>query len=353
MSKHKSPLKTGDELGSCLIRELIGRGKDTEVYVAFAPGLRQEVAIKTLRLAGTSTGELDACFREDMQPIAELKHPNIVRIYDFDVTDDRYYIIMELIKGTGLRDLIFRHPTGLERNETVRIFNQLASAVATAHDHKVVHGNIKPDNVLLDLKQRPVLTDFIIPCLHRRRSELGWVPNPTYLAPEQLTANRSMPESDIYALGILLYEMATGDVPFKGKPQDIIDQHQNVSPIPPAQINVNLDPRINSVIMQALNKQPMSRFSSARDMLAALENEEVQSEFSTLALNRNDMQAPLKRASEIRRFRETRLADPEPESAIESVAGSIPKPSPRPQILWLGAALLIIVVIVLAALFLF
>lgn len=347
MSEHKSPLKAGDELGSYLIREFIGRGKDTEVYLAFAPELKQDVAIKTLRLKTDLTAELTTCFREDMQAIAGLKHPNIMRIYDFDVTADRYYIIMELIQGTGLRDMISTHPTGLGRNDTVRIFSQLASAVAAAHDHHVVHGNIKPDNVLLDLKQRPVLTDFLIPCLHQRRVELGWTPNPTYLAPEQLTANRAMPESDIYALGILLYEMVTGDVPFKGKPQAIIAQHQTVIPIPPAQVNVNLDPRIDRVIMKALNKQPMSRYLSARDMLAALESEEVQGEFSTVSLNRNELQESRKRASEIKRFHETRLADSEPVSG-PSVSDS------SPQIKWFGVAVLIIViVIILAAIVLF
>jgi serine/threonine protein kinase len=85
----------------------------------------------------------------------------------------------------------------------------------------------------LDPKQRPVLTDFTIPCLQKHRSEQEWKSSPTYLAPEQITANHAMPESDIYALGILLYEMVTGDVPFKGNPQDIIEQHQNIEPIPP------------------------------------------------------------------------------------------------------------------------
>ncbi len=340
-------LKVGHQLGPCLIREFIGRGKDSEVYRAFYPDLKQEVAIKTLRTSTTPTPELVGCFREELQPVAELKHPNIVRIYDFGVAEDRYYVIMELIKNTGLRDLISAHPTGLERNETMRIFSQLASAVAAAHDHKVVHGNIKPDNVLVDPKQRPVLTDFIIPCLHKHRSEHGWAFSPTYLAPEQITANRAMPESDIYALGILLYEMVTGDVPFKGKPQEIIKQHQDVTPTSPGQINANLDPRIDRVIMKALNKQPMSRYSSARDMLAALENEEVVSEFSTVSLNRNDLTDNKKRASEIKHFHETRLDEPDvinlPDAPAETSS----------QTLWLFGALLIIAVIVLAALFLF
>ena len=343
MSEQKSPLKVGDQLGPCLIRDFVGRGKDTEVYLAFYPDLKQEVALKTLRLP---TPELIACFHEDMQPIAELKHPNIMRIYHFGVTEDRYYIIMERIVGTGLRDLISSHPTGIARDETMRIFSQLASAVATAHDHKVVHGNIKPDNVLLDPKLRPVLTDFLIPCLHKHRSELGWTANPNYLSPEQLTANRAMPESDIYALGILLYEMVTGDVPFKGKPQEIIDQHQSVNPIPPSQVNVHLDPRIDRVIMKALNKQPMARYSSARDMLAALENKEVQGEFSTISLSRKDLTETKKRASEIKRFHETRLDDPEPVSTPDSTSRL------SRQTLWIGVALVIIVLVMLSVVFL-
>jgi serine/threonine-protein kinase len=343
MSEPTTQLKPSQQIGPCIVRDFIGRGKDTEVYRAFYPDLKQEVALKILHSKAGSPEKMAACFRQDMQPIADLKHPNIMRVFGFGVAEGRYYIIMELIEGTGLRDLISAHPTGLDRDETMRIFSQLASAVATAHDLHVVHGNIKPDNVLLDPKQRPVLTDFSIPCLQEHRSDLGWTSTPAYLAPEQITASRAMPESDIYALGILLYEMVTGDVPFKGTAQEVSDQHKTAQPVPPGEINVSLDPRIDRAIMKALDKLPMSRYSSARVMLAALESQEVKDQFSTVSLSRKDMEEPRRRASEIKRFQQARLDDTETESVSITESSST---------MWMGAALIIAVVIMLAALFL-
>lgn len=311
MSDNKPQVKIGEQIGPCIVRELLGRGRNTAVYRAFYPALKQEVALKILQSSTTPTAEMAVCFKDDMQPIAQLKHPNIMRIFDVGSSENQYYyIIMELVEGTGLRDLISTHLTGLGRDEYMRIFSQLASAVATAHDQNVVHGNLKPDNVLLDVSLRPVLTDFSIPCLQEHRSDRGWLGAPAYLAPEQAASGQAMIESDIYALGILLYEMVTGDVPFKGGSYEaIIQQHQHDDPTPPSQIKVGLDPRIERVILNALNKAPMARYSSARAMLVALENEDVKSQFSTVSLNRKDMPDIKKRQSEIRRFEQARLDD--------------------------------------------
>ncbi len=350
MSENKPQVKIGDQVGPCMVRELLGRGRDTAVYRAFYPELKQEVALKILRSDTLPTAEMTVCFKEEMQPIANLKHPNIMRIFDYGAVENRYYyVIMELVVGTGLRDLISGHPAGLERDEYIRIFNQLASAVGTAHDQNVVHGNLKPDNVLLDERKRPVLTDFSIPCLKEHGSDEGWIGAPAYLAPEQATSGKASIESDIYALGVLLYEMVTGDVPFKGSSYAaIVKQHQEVAPTPPSQIKVGLDPRIERVILKALDKTPMSRYSSARVMLSSLESEEVSHQFSTVSLNRNDIPGAKKRQSEIRRFEQARLEDA-PGRASDSTA----LPS-RQNLLMMGLVVIfVIVVIVLAALVIF
>lgn len=231
---------SGLTLGKYTIQGLIGRGRKTEVYRTFHPDLKRDAALKIFFPSAPKTPELAASFRREAQAVAALKHPNIVQVYDFDIKDDHYYMVMELIEGTSLRDLISADPTGLDRDNTVRIFSQIASAVAYAHDQKTVHGNLKPDNVLLDASQRPVLTDFTLPCMMEHGQvvpDTAGSSIPTYLSPEQISQGTVDAQSDMYALGILLYEIATGDVPFKGDTRArIADQHLKAAPTPPSQI---------------------------------------------------------------------------------------------------------------------
>jgi len=308
-----SRLLPGNRIGKYTITGLLGRGRKTEVYRAFHPDLKREVAIKLYSPQGEKTPELTACFRREVQAIAALKHPNIVRIYDFDSGGDYYYLVMEFIEGTNLRDLLSLHRTGLNREDALRIFSQLASAVAFAHDQGVVHGNITPDNVLLDTNQRPVLMDFRIPCLVENDQAAFDTPgegSPTYLAPEQITQGPLNIRSDIYALGIVFYEMITGDVPFKGDTREsVLSQHLNTPPTPPSVLSIGLDPRIEHVILKALNKNPVDRYHSPRDMLVDLEREEAAGQYETLNIDREMVGAVRKRQSEIMRFEMSRTDD--------------------------------------------
>jgi serine/threonine protein kinase len=306
MSQNKSlQLMPGATLGSYTLGALLGRGRNTEVYRASSPNMKHEVALKIYyaevdRLTNTA-------FKKAVHTITGLKHPNIMRLYDYGSEGNRYYIVTELVEGTRLRDLIAAHPAGLERTDTLRIFSQLASAVACAHDQNVVHGNIKPDNVLLDRSQRPVLTDFSIPRLHEYGNAFRATTS-AYIAPEQATGDLAIPQSDIYALGILLYEMVTGEVPFKGTSyEELIAHHQTTAPKPPSQIVVGLDPRIEEAILKALNKKPSERYASARDMVNTIENQESANQYQTVSLNRERVH---KRRSEIKRFLESRLDGP-------------------------------------------
>jgi serine/threonine protein kinase len=310
MSQNKSSqLKSGAKLGSYTLGVLLGRGRNTEVYRASSPEMKHKAALKIYyadndRLTSTT-------FKNEVRTIAAIKHPNIMRLYDYGTDGSRYYIVTELIDGTRLRDLIVAHPTGLERAETLRIFSQLASAVACAHDQNVVHGNIKPDNVLFDQTQRPVLTDFCIPRLHEYGNAFR-ATNPAYFSPEQASGEPATPQSDIYALGILLYEMITGEAPFKGTSyEELITHHQTTSPKPPSQIVVGLDPRIEEAILKALSKKPADRYASARDMVSAIENQDGASQYQTVSLAREQVH---KRRSEIKHFLESRLDKPPAES---------------------------------------
>jgi serine/threonine-protein kinase len=314
-TKPPAPLAPGMKVGPYTLRGLLGRGRDTEVYLATSPELKRDVALKIYRPAPDRLTAAE--FKSELGTIAALKHPNLMRVYDFGVEGDWHYVAMELVQGTNLRDKLSAHPRGLGRDETLLIFSQIASAVATAHDQNVTHGNIKPDNVLLDKSQRPVLTDFNIPCL-RECGDAFRASTPAYLAPEQFADGKTMPQSDIYALGILLYEMLTGDVPFKGSYEETAVLHQSAPPKPPSRIAVGLDPRIEQAILKALNKGPSERFGSAREMLAALEKKEAVDQYRTVSLNRDAVQ---KRRAEIKAFEQSRLDAP---PASENKALTVP-----------------------------
>ncbi|MBI5961605.1 MAG: serine/threonine protein kinase [Chloroflexi bacterium] len=336
-------LAPGDRIGNYSIRALIGRGKNTAVYRAYHPEQKREVALKILRSAAPQTPEVIAKFNEEVQAITTLKHPNIMRVFDHGVQAGAYYLIMELVEGTNLRDAISTHPTGLDPEETVRIFGQLASAVATAHDHGVVHGNIKPDNVLLDKTQRPVLTDFSLVCLGATVSREEGSGMATYLSPEQITQGTATAPADIYALGVLLYEILTGVVPFKGDTfEEVTTQHQNMPPVPPSQIRVNVDPRVDQVILKALSKKSDERFTSARDMLTAMKSEDVRSRYETVNLTRDSVQVQKSRA-EIASFQRARATETKPETKTDPV-----KPLANPvesQYVWIIVAVIVVMIL--------
>ncbi len=339
MSENRPQLASGSTFGAHTIGALLGRGRDTEVYRAYSNTIRRDVALKIYHPCAITSDE----FKHEIATIAALKHPNIMRIYDYGAEGPLYYIVMEMIEGTGLRDLLTLHPTGLERGETLRIFSQIASAVASAHDQHVVHGNLKPDNVLLDRSQRPVLTDFNIPCL-RESGDAFRSNTPAYLAPEQASGGRVQPATDIYLLGILLYEMVTGDVPFRiGTYEEIVAQQRDALPRPPSQITVELDPRTERAILRALSKNPADRYPSARDMLSAMESEAESSQYETLSITREQVQ---KRRSEIQQFEQSRLDFPAPTEETALLRWT----RRRRLIIWGTALLLVIAIVVLALL---
>lgn len=312
MSENKSAsgFNAGQRIGKYTLRQLIGRGRKTEVYRAFHPEFKREVAIKIFFPGIDLTTDIAQRFRQETRAIAAVKHPNVIRIFDYGAEGQVFFLVMELVLGTTLRDMLSARPTGLDREDTLRIFSEITSAVASAHDQNIIHGNIKPDNVLIDPTRRPVVSDFSIPLLRQSDpTNADLIANiaPAYLAPEQITGSEIGVSGDIYALGILLYEMVTGDVPFKGSRESVMSQHLHTAPTPPSQINVGLDPRIEYVILKALNKTPADRYASTRDMLADLEREEEASPYETLNLDRDTAQEVRKRRSEVVRFHRSRV----------------------------------------------
>ena len=275
-SQPRAYLMPGTTLGKYEIKDLLGRGGMAEVYRARNPDLNQDVAIKVLH-PGFSDDDAGRRFRQEAQAISMLNHPNIIRIFDFDTTS-LYFMVMELIDGPTLRQVISAAPDGLPAADALRLFKPLAEAVGYAHSHNVIHRDIKPGNVLIAPNSRPVLTDFGLARVlgGERLSVSGQTSGtPTYMSPEQVAGLGVGPESDIYALGIVLYEMISGDVPFKGDSfVSIALQHLNTAPPRLPERLLTADARIGYVIERALSKQPEDRFPTTADMLAALDTDQ-------------------------------------------------------------------------------
>lgn len=272
-----SYLSPGQKLGKYEIRRLIGRGGMAEVYLAHNPDLNSDVAIKLLHPYIVNSEDMVRRFRQEAQAIASLNYPNIIRVFDFFANENTFYMVMEYVNGSNLRQLISEHSKGMPLPLLLQLFIPLAEAVAYAHEHGIVHRDIKPDNVLIADRTRPILTDFGIArvaSMARITAEEGHnFGTPTYMAPELILGNEAQPASDIYSLGVMLYEMVTGEVPFKGDSiTTVVLKHLQDLPSSPATIIENLDPRIEQVILRALNKYPEARFKSVREMIYALKS---------------------------------------------------------------------------------
>jgi serine/threonine protein kinase len=271
-------LQPGTMLGKYEIKSLLGRGAMAEVYRALNPALNSDVAIKVMSPSVMENKESAARFRREAQAAARLTHPNIIRVYDFDIEGDVYYMVMELLEGHTLSDFIREHTAGLPTGEALRIFTQIAEATHSAHQQGIIHRDIKPTNVIL-VRDRAVLSDFGLARISDQAqltatgSSAG---TPAYMSPEQASGGEITTRSDIYSLGITLYEMLTGQVPFKGETYaSLLLQQIQAQPPMPSSIKEDLDPVHEAVIMRALSKNPEERYATAQEMLNELKSDSV------------------------------------------------------------------------------
>src|SRR5215471_16747355 len=237
--------------------------------------LGRSVAVKLLHAQFADEPEFLERFRREARAAARLSHPNIVPIYDVgeDVETRTPYIVMELVDGGNLKDRI-RAAAPLPDAEIRSIGATLASTLDYAHRKGLVHRDVKPQNVLVGEDGRPRLTDFGIAQamassgLTRTGAVMGSV---HYIAPELVRGHKASPQSDVYSLGIVLYEMATGRVPFEAETDLAVAlAHVEETPAAPRALNARLAPGIERAIVRSLAKAPDQRFSSAADMAAAL-----------------------------------------------------------------------------------
>lgn len=267
----------GTILGKYRIVARLGRGGMAEVYKAYQPGMNRYVAIKVLHSQFVDDPNFIGRFEREALAVGKLRHANIVQAFDFDREDDIYFMAMEYINGPTLSDeLAARRQAGkpYSLKEIARIFTALCSAIDYAHTRGMVHRDLKPANVMINEEGQVVLTDFGITRMlgAAQFTQTGAMPGtPAYMSPEQARGQHGDTRSDIYSLGVMLYELTTGVVPFDADtPLAIILKHVS-APLPlPTKIAPDLPPAVEGVIVKAMHKQPAERYQRADDLAAAL-----------------------------------------------------------------------------------
>ncbi len=249
-----------------------------QIYKAFHPTLERDVAIKVIQVDQASNPTIVDRFRREAKVVAALRHPGIIQIFDFDVENDMLYMVMEFVQGESLAQrLAGAHAQGkrLPLGESLRLFSSITEATAYAHNHGVIHCDLKPGNVLLTTEEQPILTDFGIAKFisgQRLTATGDIVGTPHYMAPEQAAGGDVGAHTDVYALGVILYELVTGTLPFDGTTSmSIAFKHINEQPPSPREINPELPEALEQIIQKAMAKNSAHRYSTAQELLTAVE----------------------------------------------------------------------------------
>jgi serine/threonine protein kinase len=267
-------LQSGQTLGPYRIINQVGRGGMATVYKAYQPSVDRYVAIKVLPSQLAESKEFATRFHQEARIIAKLEHPHILPVFDYGESDGVAYFVMRYLDAGTLKDKM-EAGRPLPLSDIDRIFTQLADALSYAHTHGVIHRDLKPANALIDSQGNIFLTDFGIarllesasPRLTQTDAIMG---TPAYISPEQAQGNDVDQRSDIYSLGIILYEMVTGRVPFVADtPLAVLFKHIS-DPLPlPSLVKSDIHPAIEKVILKALAKDPKDRFSTAGEFVSA------------------------------------------------------------------------------------
>ena len=254
--------------------EKIGNGGMSTVYRAIDKVLKRNVAVKILRDEFTTDVEFIKRFEVEAQSAARLAHPNIVSIYDVGVEDNLYYIVMELIQGKTLKEIIIEEKGPLPWKWSVNVAIQIASALEAAHKNNIVHRDIKPHNIIITEDGIAKVTDFGIAKAVSNSTITAFgttIGSVHYFSPEHARGGFTDAKSDLYSLGVVMYEMLTGRVPFDADtPVSVALKHMQEEPIEPIEVNPNIPFAINKIIMKALQKDVTLRYQSASEMLVDL-----------------------------------------------------------------------------------
>ena len=269
-------MPTLPKAGRYELLEELGRGAMGVVYKAQDPVIGRTVAVKTMRLSEEGTGmtraELVTRFQTEARAAGLLTHPNIVVVFDAGEEEGLFYIIMELVEGRSLQALLDAQQT-FPLPRVLRVMEQACSALEYAHQHNVVHRDIKPANLMLLPDDALKITDFgTAKILQFGTTQTAHVVGtPSYMSPEQVKGKTVDGRSDVFSLGVILYELVTGEKPFPGQNiTTVIYKIVNQDPIPPRELDSSIHPGLSYVITRALAKEPATRYASCREFMEAL-----------------------------------------------------------------------------------
>ncbi|MGM0618284.1 MAG: protein kinase domain-containing protein, partial [Actinomycetota bacterium] len=259
------------------LRQVIGRGGMAEVHMAYDQTLGREVAVKLLLERFREDETFTRRFQDEARHVARLNHPNLVAVYDTGADQGQPYIVMELVEGRSLQQAIAAG--GLTEDRALEVVADVCSALNYAHERGLIHRDIKPGNILMADDGSVKVTDFGIAraidneTVTRTAAVLGTA---AYLSPEQAQGLEVDPRSDLYSLGVVLYESLTGQQPFAGdSPVTVAYQHVQEQPRSPRELDPAISQAAEAITMRALSKNPMNRYQSAGEMRTDLVNARV------------------------------------------------------------------------------
>ncbi len=265
-------LRAGEKVGQYEIISELGRGGMATVYKANHKQLDRQVAIKVMHQSFADDPSFTERFNREARIVANLEHPHIVPVYDYNEHHGMPYLVMKFVQGRSLKELLIKKPPTLD--QIMHIMAAIGQATTYAHKKGVLHRDIKPSNIIIDNENIPYLADFglarIVAAGESTMSADVLLGTPNYMSPEQGKGIKDIDHrSDLYSLGIVLYELVVGQVPFSAQtPLAVIQDHIN-TPLPrPSQINTNVPPEIEAVLRKALAKSPDARYNSANEMIA-------------------------------------------------------------------------------------
>ena len=259
------------QIGRFQVSEKLGAGNQGTVYLGHDPELQRNVAIKLLDRAELQSGQAEYDFRHEARMMSRLQHPNIVSVYEVGQHLSRPYLVCEYVQGMLLSEWLAQERPGFQG--ALDIFEGILEGISQAHGLGIVHRDLKPSNIIISGGQVPKIMDFGISRVLSTRStnDSQLIGTPRYLAPEYIQSGQVGTQADVFALGVILYEMLGGRAPFMGdSQQELLSNIVHGEVRPPSKLNTAVDNRLDVLVLKAIEKEPDARFESAGDMLDAL-----------------------------------------------------------------------------------